>query len=158
MRGTFRYKEYSNSITYKLEAKESDYLYIRESQLPGSGNGLYTAIPFYKDEVISIFKGEVLSDKEAYYRAIDGKDRYFINMPDKMILDCMKVRCFAKYANDALGYVKTKYKNNSKITLNENGSVCIVAGRNILAGEEIFCSYGKEYWKKQFNLTKSLAR
>src|SRR6266540_1879903 len=142
------FRKYSNSTAYKIEGKESDYLYIKESQIPDSGNGLFTAIPIYKDEVISIFKGKILSDKEAQYSAINDEDGYFINMPDGTILDSMKVKCFAKYANDALGFVKTRYKNNSKITLDENGNVCIVANRNISAGEEIFCSYGKKYWKK----------
>lgn len=148
LNNTSRFKKYSNSTTYKIEAKEPDYLYIKESQIPGSGNGLFTAIAIYKDEVISIFKGKILSDKEAQYRATNGEDGYFINMPDGTILDSMKVKCFAKCANDALGFVKTKYKNNSKITLDENGNVCIVANRNILVGEEIFCSYGNKYWEK----------
>jgi len=149
MKDHSRFKEYSDSTTYKIEAKESDYLYITESQIPGSGNGLFTAIPLYKDEVISIFRGEFLSVKEAQYRAANGENRYFINMPDGTILDSMKTKCFAKFANDALGFVKTKYKINSKIKLDENGRVCIVASRNILAGEEIFCSYGKEYWREK---------
>lgn len=148
MKNTSCFKKYSNSTTYKIEAKESDYLYIKESQIPGSGNGLFTAIPIYKDEVISIFKGKILSDEEAQNRAANAEDGYFINMPDGTILDSMKVKCFAKYANDALGFEKTKYKNNSKITLDENGNVCIVASRNISVGEEIFCSYGNKYWEK----------
>src|ERR1700681_2089811 len=138
-------KKYSNSTTYKIEAKEQDYLYIKESQIPGSGNGLFTAIPIYKDEVISVFKGEILSDKEAQCRATEGKNGCFINLPDGTILDSMKVSCFAKYANDAMGSVKSTHNNNSKITLDENGKVCIVANRKILADAEIFCSYGKRY-------------
>jgi len=149
MKVTSRFKEYSNSTTYKVEAKEQDYLYIKESQIPGSGNGLFTAIPLYKDEVISIFKGEILCDKEAQNRAINGEDRYFINLPDGAIFDSRKVMCFAKYANDAMGFVKSKFKINSKIQLDENGRICIVANKNILTGEEIFCNYGKKYWNKQ---------
>ena len=148
MKYNSRFKNFSNSINYKIEAKEIDYLYIHESQIPGSGKGLYTAIPIYKDEVISIFKGEILSKSEASHRAKNGDDGYFINLPDGTTMDSMKVKCFAKYANDSLGFVKTKFKTNSKITLDENGSVCIVANRKIWVGEEIFCSYGKEYWKK----------
>jgi hypothetical protein len=148
MKSTYCFKKYSNSSTFKIEAKELDYLYIQESQIPGSGKGLFTAIPIYKDEVISIFKGEILSDIEAQYRVTDGEDGYFINMPDGTILDSMKVKCFAKYANDVLGVVETTYKNNSKITLDENGAVCLVANRKILAAEEIFCGYGNGYWKK----------
>ena len=148
MKNTSCFKKYSNLTTYKIEAKEPDYLYIKESQIPGSGNGLFTAIPIYKDEVIAIFKGKILSDKEAQYRATNGENGYIINMPDGTLLDSMKVKCFAKYANDALGLVKTTYKNNSKITFDENGNVCIVAKRKILVDEEIFCSYGNKYWKK----------
>lgn len=148
MKTTSGFKDYSNSITYKIESKEQDYLYIMESQIPASGNGLYSAIPIYKDEVISIFKGKILSDMEAEHRASKGEDAYFMNMPDGTILDSMSVKCFAKYANDASGLVRTQYINNSKITLDENGNVCIVACRKIPAGSEIFCGYGKRYWKK----------
>src|SRR5512136_502484 len=112
MKNNSCYKKYSNSTTYKIESKEPDYLYIKESQIPGSGNGLFTAIPIFKDEVISIFKGKIVSDKEAQYRATNGENGYIINMPDGTLLDSKKVKCFAKYANDALGFVKTKYKNN----------------------------------------------
>ena len=117
MKSNSRFKKYASSATYKIEAKEADYLYITESQLPGTGNGLFTAIPIYKDEVISIFKGEILSAEEAQYRATNGADECFINTPDGTILDSMNVKCFAKYANDASGLVKSKYINNSIITL-----------------------------------------
>jgi hypothetical protein len=39
-----------------FEDLEADYLYIATSQLPNSGNGLYTAIDIYKVEVFSLFK------------------------------------------------------------------------------------------------------
>ena len=148
MTRTPRFKKYSNSTTYNIEAKEQDYLYIKESQIPGSGNGLFTAIAIYKDEVISVFKGEVLSGKEAQSRASNGNNSYSIDLPDGTILDSMNVNCFAKYVNDAMGSVKTTRKNNSKITLDEDGKVCIVANRKILVGEEIFCGYGNKYWLK----------
>ena len=62
-------------------------------------------------------------------------------------MDSMTVKCFAKYANDASGLVETAHKNNSKITLDEHGKVCIVATRRIAVGAEIFCGYGSGYWK-----------
>ena len=61
-------------------------------------------------------------------------------------MDSMSVKCFAKYANDAMGFTKTVHKNNAKISLDVNGKVCIVATRKIPAGAEIFCDYGKGYW------------
>lgn len=147
MKSTINKNKYSNSISFKIDAKETDYLYIQDSQILGSGKGLYTAIPIFKEEVITLFKGEMLSSAEAKIRSDRGEDAYFINLLDGKIMDSMKVKCFAKYANDALGFVKTKYKINSKISLDEEDNVCIVSNRNIKAGEEIFCSYGKAYWK-----------
>jgi hypothetical protein len=131
-----------------IDAPESDYLFITESQIPASGKGLSTAINIYKDEVIAIFKGEILSDAQAKLRADKGLDQYFISMLDGSILDSRKIKCFAKYANDATGFADSGFKNNSNIGLDENNNVCLIAKRNIKTGEEIFCSYGKEYWVK----------
>ena len=140
-------KSFTNSIN-TIDALESVYLYIGLSQLPSSGNGLLTAIDIYKDEVISLFKGEILTDAQALSRAKMGNDKYFISMLDGSIMDSMKVKCFAKYSNDAKGSLNSNFKNNSKIGLDENQNVCLIATRNIKSGEEIFCSYGKRYWEK----------
>jgi SET domain-containing protein len=60
----------------------------------------------------------------------------------------MNVECFAKYANDADGTSNSHFKNNCRIALDEEGNVCIQAVKNIKANQELFCSYGKRYWKK----------
>ena len=132
----------------KIEAPESDYLYIQDSQIPNAGKGLFTAIDIYPNEIISLFKGEILTDNEAQKRVSEGNDRYFINMLDGSILDSMNVDCFAKYANDAEAFSKLEFKNNSKITLDDDDNVCIVATKKIKSQHEIFCSYGGKYWKK----------
>ena len=137
-----------NNSDNHINASESDYLYISTSQLPNAGNGLFTAIKIYKEEVISIFKGEIISDAQAKFRAANGNDKYFINMLDGSIMDSMPVDCFAKYANDAEGLSLLKFKNNSKIAIDDNNNVCIIATKNIKPEEEVFCSYGKKYWKK----------
>lgn len=132
----------------KIDAKEADYLYVKESQIQSAGKGLFTSIFIYKNEIISFFKGEILSDEEADIRAAKGKDSYFINMLDGTIMDSMNVKCFAKYANDAEGFVKTDFKTNATLTLDDNNNVCLVAIRDLRIGEEIFCSYGNRYWEK----------
>jgi|SRR3954462_3430563 len=137
---------YSNSLTYTIDAKEEDYLYVKESNIVGAGMGLFTAISIYKDEVICLFKGEHLSHEESLKRVLAGEDRYFINMVEGGIMDSMHVHCFAKYANDVVG---STFKANAKISLDEYDNVCIVATRKISEGEEIFCSYGKRYWKNK---------
>ena len=141
-------KEANYISTNTIEASEADYLYIKPSLIEHAGNGLFTAIDLYKNEIISLFKGEIISDKEAEQRAKENSDRYFINMLDGNIMDSQNTNCFAKYANDAKGFTTSKYKNNAKITLDNDGNVCLKATKKIKAGEEIFCSYGKAYWKK----------
>jgi hypothetical protein len=141
---------YANTVTYKIDADEKEYLYVEKSQIPDAGKGLFTAISIYKDEVICIYKGEYLSEDEAKKRAIIGADRYFINMVQGGIMDSMHTSCFAKYANDVVG---TTYKTNSKISLDEYDNICIVATRRIMEGEEIFCSYGKQYWKGRYEVS-----
>ena len=96
----------------KIEAPESDYLYIQDSQIPNAGKGLFTAIDIYPNEIISLFKGEILTNEEAQKRVSEGNDRYFINMLDGSILDSMNVDCFAKYANDAEAFSKLEFKNH----------------------------------------------
>ena len=134
--------------TNTIEAQESDYLYIQPSQIELAGNGLYTVIDIYKNEIITLFKGEIITNNEAEKRAQQNKDRYFINLLDGSIMDSMNTDCFAKYANDAEGLSTSNYKNNAKITLDDDNNVCIKAIKKIKSGEEIFCSYGKRYWKK----------
>ena len=138
-----------NTVSFhQIDAAESDYLYIKTSQLPNSGNGLYTAIAIFKDERISIFKGKKRTDKQAAEIAAKGLNQYFIVLPDGQILDSMPTFCFAKYANDASGPAKSSFKNNAKITLDDNNQVCLIALRTIKAGDEVFCAYGKRYWNK----------
>ncbi|RXR19287.1 SET domain-containing protein [Flavobacterium amnicola] len=131
-----------------IEALEDDYLYIQPSQITNSGNGLFTAIKIYKDEIIAVFKGEILSPTEIIKREVKGEDKYFMVLLDGSVLDCMLTDCFAKYANDASGLGKSSFVNNAKITLDDNGNVCLVATSTIKEHQEIFCSYGQKYWKK----------
>jgi uncharacterized protein len=132
----------------KIDAPESDYLYVQQSQIPNSGSGLFSAIAIYKDEIISLYKGEILTNIQAKLIEEKGNDKYFINLLNGSIMDSMNTECFAKYANDAAGFSNSNFKNNAKIALDEEGNVCLVAIKKIKFKEEIFCSYGKRYWKK----------
>lgn len=132
-----------------IDAPEADYLYIDTSQLPNSGQGLFSAIAIEKDEIIAVFLGEMLSRKQAESRAAANNDKYFVSMVDGSIMDSMKTDCFAKYANDAEGFQSSTFRNNCKIALDENDNVCLIATRAIKSGAEIFVSYGKKYWANQ---------
>ncbi len=131
-----------------IDAKESDYLYIKNSQIINAGKGLFTAIDIFKNEIICRFKGEILNAFEAKRREALGEFLYFVNLPDGTTMDSKYRHCFAKYANDSNGPGTSKFKINTFISLDDKNNVCLIALRNIKAGEELFCSYGKPYWKK----------
>lgn len=132
---------------HQIDAAESDYLYVETSQLPDAGNGLFTAVDIFREERIAVFHGEKLTEAQAANRASKGLDQYFMVLPDGHILDCRTVTGFAKYANDATA-LPGEHKNNAKIAFDDQGHVCLIALKRIKAGEEVFCSYGKPYWKK----------
>jgi len=136
----------------RIAAKEKDYLYLADSQLANAGQGLFVSIPIYKDEIISVFKGEKLTPSEAARRASKKEDAYFINCMDGSILDSKHTACFAKYANDPAakgpGILKNNFKSNADISMDDEDNICLIATRNIKSGEEVFCNYGKKYWKK----------
>ena len=69
-----------------IDANEEDYLYIQKSQIENSGNGLFTAIEIYKEEIISVFKGRILTNNEAASIVLLNNDKYFINLLDGTIL------------------------------------------------------------------------
>lgn len=132
----------------QISLLESDYLYVKQSQILNSGNGLFTAITIYKDEIIAKYRGRILSESVAKEKAKNGEDIYFISLLDGSIMDSKYSRCFAKFANDAVGFSKSEFKNNSKIAFDDDRNICLVATKNIKSENEIFCSYGKRYWTK----------
>jgi hypothetical protein len=52
----------------------------------------------------------------------------------------------ARFANDAAGLGRVKGLKNNSVYRIEKNKCFISSTRNILAGEEIFVSYSKEYW------------
>lgn len=133
----------------KIGAKESNYLFVATSQLLNAGMGLFCTIDIYKDEIIAYYKGEILTNEQALQRADLGLDAYFITMLNGSIMDSRTVPCFAKYANDCKGAAQTLFKNNSKIMIDDDNLICLVATKKIKEGTEIFCDYGLKYWKNQ---------
>ena len=136
---------------HQIAAPESDYLYVGNSRLPDAGKGLFTAIDIFKDERIAIFHGKKLTGAQAAKRAAQSLDQYFMVLPDGRILDCRTFDGFAKYANDASAYLDGG-KNNAEIAFDDEHHVSLIALRRIKTGEEIFCGYGKSYWKKHLRL------
>lgn len=140
-------KEMRNMIdSFKKLLKENvtpKNLEIKTSNIPNSGRGLFTKIDIKKGTPISEFTGVPISDEEM--EKLEGPEKhYLVAKSDGSTINVYNSDSPAIYVNDAHN---TDFKNNSKIKELSDGGVWLVATKNIKAGEEIYCSYGTDYWE-----------
>jgi hypothetical protein len=124
-----------------LKNKIMNKLYITDSNIEKAGIGLFTFNEIKKGEIIDIFKGYYVDDD---FTDMFKNSKYLIEINEIVTLDCELVFSYAKFANDALNH--EIYKNNSYIEQDENNIVYLIAKQDIFPKEEIFCSYGNNYW------------
>lgn len=153
-------------------------LETRESTIPGAGLGLFATRDFADGEVITSYYGQIISYKEARTRphshirslytmrtAIDGRfmrDGTPITDPATQLqgLGAASLCNDTRTGNDnALFVVMHSAENLQKFeSFQKNGNwkldpeqsdVFIFADGPISEGQEIFVSYGKDYWKRQ---------
>lgn len=124
-------------------------LYVKKSQIPKAGNGLWTDTEIKKDEIVCEYEGEKLTWKQCMKRneEQDGFGAYYFYINDRNCIDAQYTEwALGRYANDALGFGRvSNLRNNARYEVRK-GKAYIVASRNIKAGSEILVSYGKEYW------------
>lgn len=125
-------------------------LYVKKSTLPKAGKGLFTKAPIKKGEIVCEYEGEKVTWKECLRRNEnqEGKGGYYFHITDKNCVDAQyTLWAMGRYANDATGVSRIKgLRNNAKYEVIK-GKPYIVATRNIKEKEEVFVSYGKEYWE-----------
>ncbi|MCU0421403.1 MAG: SET domain-containing protein [Bacteroidia bacterium] len=126
-------------------------LYVKKSQLPKAGKGLFTAKPFKKGEIIVEYEGERLTWKECEARNQNkkGKEKgaYYFYINAKNCIDAEYCpAALGRYANDAKGPARVKGLTNNAEYQVIKGKPYIVAKKNIKMGDEIFVSYGEDYW------------
>lgn len=126
---------------FYLEEKEEYYhnsqfdLKIGFSNIKYAGKGVISEdfIPF--NSFIDFYTGEY------YYNIKCGA--YFIEINDKCGINAITFpRCYMAMINDSYN---TEYTNNCEIRIIDN-NVEIWSIRDIQKGEELFMSYGDEYW------------
>jgi SET domain-containing protein len=119
-------------------------LYIKESNIPGAGSGLFTKEFIEKGTRILEYKGKITTWKEV----LEGNqfNPYVFYITRNYVIDGMPYKkALGRYANDAEGLTKIKgLQNNSKYVI-EKKRVFIEAIKDILVDEEILVGYGKEY-------------
>jgi hypothetical protein len=136
-------------------------LYLKESQIPESGLGIYTKDIISANTMIDEYLGDIIEKYGGPY-ALCVKDNYYIdafNLP----------RCYMAMLNDASHITKKiikkkkrktviipngYYDKNNKLLENncefifEGNRAYIYSTREILPDEELFISYGDNYWNK----------
>lgn len=125
-------------------------LEIRKSNIPGAGKGLFAKRLFRRGERVVEYEGEVITWAQCRKRneKMEGVGAYYFYISNRKCVDAQNtLEAFARYANDAAGLVRLPgIRNNARYEV-YRGKPYIVASRNIPEGEEIFVSYGKEYWQ-----------
>jgi len=119
---------YHNSI-FKLE--------IRNSAIKEAGLGVYVLEDIPKDTLIDHYLGEYLSLPTS---------KYYLQIKDGLGIDAGNYpRCYMGMINDSFN---SHFKNNCTFIIDEsNNTVSVQSLRDIKAGEELFISYGEDYWK-----------
>lgn len=120
------------------------YLEIKTSQIPGAGLGLFTKVFIPCGSLVIEYKG-VVTTWEAVREEIDNDYIYYLS--SRHVINARPTpKALARYANDAKGIKQVPGINNNCLFKKMDGRVYIKARIDILPGEEIFVSYGKQYW------------
>lgn len=123
-------------------------LVVKKSTIPNTGKGLFTNRDIKKGERIIEYLGEIITEAELERRAENDIFGYAFYINKKKCIDAYyKPDAIARYANDARGLVKIEGLKNNCIYEIHNKRGWITASKNIKAGEELFVSYGAEYWR-----------
>ena len=122
-------------------------LLVKTSQLPNSGKGLFTTTNIKKGARVIEYLGEIIDWKEYERRVERDEDGYLFFINKKNCIDAWNTpQHKARFANDAAGLGRVKGLKNNCVYETEENRCYILSTRDILAGEEIFVSYTKEYW------------
>jgi len=127
-------------------------LVIRESNIPGAGDGLFLLVPARKNEHVARFSGRVLNKKQM----LESKSRYILKISDDVYLDAEgpnsweggKINC----ARKACVTANVKFPANRKVLFCEccgRGYVYISARFRLNASVEnpleLVADYSKDY-------------
>jgi len=122
-------------------------LYVKKSNLPGAGKGLFTKKFIPKGARIVEYIGEKLEWKEVEKMAED-RNGYVFFFTNKYVIDAWNFKkALARYANDARGLARVEGLKNNADYVTEKKRCFIEATKDIPAFSEIFVGYGAEYWQ-----------
>lgn len=121
-------------------------LYVKRSQIPNSGKGLFTKKFIPKGTRIVEYLGKISSWKDV--KDEDGKNGYIFYVNRNHVINALPTtKALARYANDARGLSKIKGVTNNCDYVTDGLKAYIESKKDIPAGSEILVDYGKDYWK-----------
>ena len=130
---------YYNNTKYKL--------FIGKSKIPNAGLGLFTAENIPADTFIGYYEGEIVKD--------DNVTDYSFELSKKYFIDATKFpRSYIAMVNDSYKsnfidnceFRMIYYDSNNKVIPPTKRKIALYSTRKIKKLEELFASYGEEYW------------
>jgi uncharacterized protein len=120
------------------------HLFVKESNIPGAGKGLFTTVDIPKGTRIVEYKGRRTVWKEV---KDDTSNYYIYTINRNNVIDAQKtLSALARYANDAKGLTRVKGLTNNCVYVNDKNKAFIESVKNIPAGAEILVDYTQDYW------------
>ena len=129
------------------------YLYLKKSNLPGAGKGLFTKVDILKGTRIVEYKGRIQPWREVKHE--DGYNPYLFKINSRTAINALpKKKTFGRYANDARGFFRVEGQRNNAQYEVEGNRCFIDATRAIHKYEEILVDYGGNFWSLLRKLQK----
>lgn len=128
---------------------------IGKSTIPGAGFGVFATQDFKKKDFITKYSGKIYNTAsledipESDYIIFNENRRKRINNQIDANTSNGQV---GRYINDFNATTKRSNEQsryNTRFTARSEREMQVVAARDIVAGEELFIDYGREYWKKK---------
>ncbi len=113
-------------------------IHIRNSNIKEAGLGVFTNEAIEANTMIDGYTGEYRS------RCFS---RYYFLIREGLGIDALDYpRCYMGMLNDSFG---SKYSNNCKFVVDlQKDTVSVWSIKDISPGEELFISYGSDYWSQ----------
>jgi hypothetical protein len=130
-------------------------LFIKKSNLPQAGKGLFTKIEISKGTRILEYKGKMRKWKEVKH--LDGYNGYLMYITRSAVIDALHYKkTLGRYANDAKGFSRISGLRNNCEYVSEGNRCYLEAKRSIRKDEELLVAYGKEFWQLQRKIRRSI--
>ena len=127
---------------------------VKPSTIPGANNGLFVDRDFKRGDWITYYDGDVKSvgiqDRELLSRGSHDDWSHVIGIDQYTVIQCHKEPVPGSggggFINDGINIFLPP--NVKFVADSERRMVCVRATRDIKKGEELFVSYGRNYWNR----------